>query len=100
MKKFAHRDRVLKLEESRRIAMKVRKRLPPNSTSEVQGRPVRMRKLLAAAVVLERTHFGQMGEPDGIVGKAEADDGERPQRELFRNLFPGKIQLQPKAKKD
>ena len=41
--------------ESSQIAVKVRKRLPPNSTLEAPGRPVRMRKLLAPDVV----HLGQ-----------------------------------------
>ena len=44
----------LQLAESSQIAMKVRKRIPPNSTLEAPGRLVWMRKLLAPAVVLER----------------------------------------------
>ena len=60
--------------------MKVRERLPPNSTLEAAGRLVRIRKLLALAVVLERTHLGQslsqeqVEEPSDIVGKVAADD--------------------------
>ena len=59
MNNYAHRDRVLNLIEISQIAMKVRKRHPPNSSLEAPGRPVRMRKFLAPAFVLERTHLGQ-----------------------------------------
>ena len=109
MKNFAYRDRMLKLPESRRIAMKVLQRLPPNSASEVPGRPVRMRmrKLLTPAVVLDRTQLGrslssdQMEEPKDIVGKAEGRRGRR-QRELLRNLYPEKCnqrQIKLKARR-
>ena len=60
--------------------MKVRKRLPPNSTSEAPRRLVRMGNLLAPPLTLVRTHLGQslsldqVEEPSDIVGKAVADD--------------------------
>ena len=66
----AHRDGVLKLPESRRIAMMVRKRLPSNSTCAKEE----------VADSGRRTHLGQslsldqMGEPSGFVGEAEADE--------------------------
>ena len=93
MNNFAHRDQVLKLPESSLIVMNVRKRLrlPPNSTVKDPGRPVRMRKLLAPAVVLERTHLGQslsldqVEEPCDIAGEAVVDDvkeNQRSQRKL------------------
>ena len=67
--------------ESRRIAMKVRRRLPPNSTSEVPGRPLLRRKLVAPSVELDRTQLGQslsldqMGEPGDIAGVQESTSG-------------------------